>query len=126
MNTLRAPIQIFVFSIVSSVLFNPATAAPGDTELVSVRLAGQTTPADESASGRTSANGGYVVFQSNGGDIVKGDRPGTGDIFIRDLETGVSERISVAANPNAQPSGPSRNAVVSADGRYVAFESGAG
>ena len=42
-----------------------------------------------------SADGRYVVFQSDASNLVAGDGNGASDIFVRDLLTGTTQRISL-------------------------------
>jgi Tol biopolymer transport system component len=63
-----------------------------------------------------------VVFRSDASDLVAGDGNGKSDIFVRDLELGETTRVSVSVDggdANDNSSTPS----ISADGRYVAFQS---
>lgn len=69
-----------------------------------------------------SANGRYVAFESAASNLVPGDTPYTWDVFVHDLVSGTTERVSINSDgvPGDQKSGyPS----LSADGRYVAFQS---
>lgn len=69
-----------------------------------------------------SGDGRYVAFTSAADNLVPGDTNGARDIFIRDRQTGTTERVK--ANSTAQlvpPLMPS----ISADGRFVAFRSSA-
>jgi len=69
-----------------------------------------------------SADGRWIVFASNSSNLVSGDTNGMWDVFVRDLSAGVTERASLG--PLAQQAdGPSRYPSISADGRFVAFES---
>jgi Tol biopolymer transport system component len=68
------------------------------------------------------ADGRYVAFQSDAGNLVPDDRNDQQDIFLRDTVLGTTTRVSVA-NDGTEANGPSDNAAMSADGRYVAFES---
>jgi Tol biopolymer transport system component len=71
-----------------------------------------------------SADGRYVAFCSYASDLVAGDGNGTADVFVRDRRTKATTRLSVAAD--GDPAGGSGTApTISADGRYVAFFSGA-
>jgi Tol biopolymer transport system component len=72
-----------------------------------------------------SADGRYVTFMSDATDLVANDTNNVYDVFRRDLVTGVTELVSVAAG-GAQADAGSADASVSADGRYVAFASNAG
>ena len=69
-----------------------------------------------------STDGGLLVFWSGAGDLLTDDTNGAIDVFIKDRRSGAIERISVAAD-GGQGDGPSLNAALSADGRFVAFES---
>jgi Tol biopolymer transport system component len=67
-----------------------------------------------------SADGRFVAFQSSARNLVPGDRNAQGDVFVHDRQTGLTERVSV----NTSGGGTrlfSRDASISADGRYVAF-----
>ena len=78
--------------------------------------AGATTGTDVSPSGR------YVVFTSEATNLVTGDLNNAADVFWRDNQTGVTERVSVADNESEAQFG-GYGGLVSADGRYVAFSS---
>jgi len=72
-----------------------------------------------------SANGRWVAFHSAADNLVAGDTNGTEDVFVYDRQTGSVERVSVASD-GTEGDDSSIGASVSADGRYVAFESWAG
>ncbi len=65
-----------------------------------------------------SADGRYITFQSNATNLVAGDDYWS-DIFVYDNKTSVITKITNAADNN------SRNPSISADGRYIAFQSSA-
>jgi len=69
-----------------------------------------------------SADGRYVAFESEAGNLVADDTNGVSDIFVHDRETGETERVSVASG-GAEANGASHAPAISADGRYVVFES---
>ena len=73
-----------------------------------------------------SADGRYVAFQSTASDLVPGDTNASRDVFVRDRLLGTTERASVDSG-DAQANGDSGEdgLAISADGRYVAFESSA-
>jgi Tol biopolymer transport system component len=71
-----------------------------------------------------SANGRYVAFRSNASNLVDGDTNNLEDVFVRDRENGTTERVSVASD-ESQGNGISVSPSISADGRYVAFNSAA-
>jgi hypothetical protein len=69
-----------------------------------------------------SADGRYVAFESYASNLVSGNTIDTRDIFVKDLQTGTTQRISVASD-GTQGNRDSDNPSISADGRYVAFDS---
>jgi len=71
-----------------------------------------------------SADGRYIAFESDATNLVNGDTNGVRDIFVHDMQTGATTRMSVDSN-GAQANAASYFASISADGRYVAFESDA-
>jgi Tol biopolymer transport system component len=68
-------------------------------------------------------DGRYVAFESSAPNLVPGDGNGTWDVFVRDRMTGTTSLVSVSFFGPVSGAGPSRNPAISADGRYVAFES---
>ncbi|MDD1720003.1 MAG: hypothetical protein LUQ25_08090 [Methanoregulaceae archaeon] len=71
-----------------------------------------------------SSNGRYVAFESYATNLVDADTNIKGDVFVHDRQTGATTRVSVRSNGN-QGNGDSYSPSISADGRYVAFESAA-
>ncbi|MBI4880298.1 MAG: PD40 domain-containing protein [Planctomycetes bacterium] len=69
-----------------------------------------------------SESGRYVAFESSAENLVLGDNNAKDDIFVHDRKTGVTERVSVGAG-GVQSNNHSSNPAISADGRYVAYES---
>jgi Tol biopolymer transport system component len=69
-----------------------------------------------------SGDGRYVAFESDASNLVAGDNNGTGDIFVRDLQTNTTRRVSVSSS-GGDPNGDSFSPDISADGRFVAFDS---
>ena len=77
-----------------------------------------------STSPSISANGRVVAFASHASDLIEGDPPGfTTDIYVRDLDAGTIERISLALDGVSAPNGESHGPDLSADGRMIAFHS---
>jgi Tol biopolymer transport system component len=70
-----------------------------------------------------SSDGRYVAFQSAASDLVPNDGANV-DVFVRDMQTSTTTRLSIDENGN-DADGASRFPSISADGRYVAFESDA-
>ena len=71
-----------------------------------------------------SADGRYVAFWSPSTNLVSGDTNGWDDVFVHDRQTGETSRVSVSSE-GAQGNAPSRLPDISADGRFVAFDSSA-
>ena len=71
-----------------------------------------------------SADGRYVTFYSYADNLVSGDTNGYLDVFVHDRQTGVTQRVSIAGD-GSQGNYPSYDSSISADGRYVTFESDA-
>lgn len=74
----------------------------------------------ESGGGVLSADGRYVVFTSQAGNLVETDRNGFADVYLRDRGTGEVELVSAGTNGVAG-NGPSGGGAVSDDGRWVTF-----
>lgn len=70
-----------------------------------------------------SANGRFVAFESFAFNIIPDGNNGRKDIFYRDLQTGVTKLVSVNSSGTGGGNGDSENPAISADGRYVAFQS---
>ena len=71
-----------------------------------------------------SATGRYVAFGCSASNLVAGDVNGGGDIFVRDLQLGTTERVSLGAG-GVEGNNSSIYGVISGDGRFVAFSSNA-
>ena len=94
----------------------------GSVRLVSVTPSGAP---GSGFGGSVSADGRFVAFFSASNDLVANDRnPSGSDVFVRDLETGQTERVPMdpispeVYRTNTQPA-------LSADGNLVAFSSSA-
>ncbi|MEA2000282.1 MAG: cadherin domain-containing protein, partial [Actinomycetota bacterium] len=72
--------------------------------------------------GAISDDGRYVAFESQATNLVAGDTNNAQDVFIHDLQTGTTIRISVHTNGN-EGDGLSRDTDLSGGGRYVTFAS---
>ena len=69
-----------------------------------------------------SGDGRHVAFESEAPDLVTGDTNGVADIFVHDLVTGATVRVSVSSS-GVQGDSMSLRPAISRDGRYVAFMS---
>ncbi len=72
-----------------------------------------------------SGDGRYIVYTSEATDIAAHDTNRGSDVYLADRETGVTTQVSRAAD-GSPANGSSLNAVISADGRSVTFQSDAG
>ncbi len=95
----------------------------GETVRVSVSTSGQQGDAS-SWRPSISADGRYVAFQSDATNLVSGDSNSATDIFVHDRVTGKTVRVSVSSS-GQQGNASSWRPSISADGRYVAFQSDA-
>ena len=101
----------------------------GVTSLVSHRVGSLSTPASGGAAAPViSADGSKVVFTSTALDVVPGQScSGCMDdaqsVFLYDRVSGATALVSHLPGSPAASEATSRHAVLSADGRYVAFES---
>ena len=77
---------------------------------------------NNSATPKVSADGRFVAYSSRATDLVPDDTNNQDDIFVFDSVTKAIERVSVSS-AGAQGNFASVNPSISADGRYVAFES---
>ena len=96
----------------------------GATTRVSVDSVGAQGNGGASDAPAISGDGRYVAFQSLAGNLVSGDSNGTSDVFVHDRNTGQTTRASVGS-AGVQGNTTSSAPAISADGRYVAFESDA-
>jgi Tol biopolymer transport system component len=77
---------------------------------------------DDSSSASISADGRWVAFSSWASDLVGGDTNGSSDVFVRDLVTSSTHRVSLSS-AEAQGNDRSVSPAISGDGRYVVFKS---
>ena len=68
-----------------------------------------------------SGDGRYVAFWSSATNLADGDTDAFPDVFVHDRETGVATVASVK-NGGIKTTGTSMRPAISADGRFVAFE----
>jgi Tol biopolymer transport system component len=95
--------------------------ATGATTRVSI--AGDGTEGDYfSSEPSLSGDGRYVAFSSYATNLVPGDTNSFTDVFVHDRTTGETTRVSVASD-GSQGNWYAYSPSISADGRYVAFDS---
>jgi len=96
----------------------------GTTTLVSVSTNGGSANGSSRGSVLT-PDGRYVAFVGTAADLVAGDTNKIPDVFVRDLQTGLTTLVSVGAmatNPSTLLSS-SESPEITPDGRYVVFYS---
>lgn len=69
-----------------------------------------------------SRDGRFVAFASNAAGLVLGDTNGVTDIFVHELATGATERVSLDSS-GVECHGHSAHPALSDDGRFVVFDS---
>jgi Tol biopolymer transport system component len=112
--------QRAAFALISTLLLTGVCLGQ-TTERVSVDSSGAQGNSG-SVGDSISADGRYVAFWTDADNLVPGDSNVIHDIFVHDRETGVTERVSVSSS-GVQGNNWSAVPSISADGRYVAFES---
>ena len=116
--------------LIGSILTFPATPAlipvqgpPAcTTARINVSTTGAQTEDEWSFEPAISSSGRYSAFVSRDPGLVPGDTNGVFDVFVRDRFGETTERASVGPL-NQQSNGASRNPALSANGRWVAFDS---
>ncbi len=99
----------------------------GALSLVSVSAAGAQGEEDSYSSVSVSADGRWVAFSSDAPNLVPGDTNATSgktNVFLKDMQTGALSPVSTSS-AGIIGQGKSEFASISADGRFVAFDSGA-
>jgi Tol biopolymer transport system component len=94
----------------------------GRTERASVSSSGLEANR-ESARPSISADGRFIAFRSVARNLVQHDSNREPDIFVRDRRTGKTTRVSVRSSGEQTSSPSSGNPAISANGRFVAFNS---
>jgi Tol biopolymer transport system component len=99
--------------------------ATGVIERVNVSSAGAEANSEASAAG-ISNDGRYVTFLSYASNLVPGDNNGFADVFVHDRVTGATHLVDRStAGQQAQGGDTASGGAISADGRYVTFDSSA-
>ncbi len=89
--------------------------------LVSADVTGKSTSGAASAPS-ISADGRFVAFISNAGNLVADHPAGINQVYLRDLDAGTTELISVSS-VGVPGNGAVTRVRLSADGRFIAFQS---
>lgn len=96
----------------------------GATERMDVSSAGAVADEGSALGPAISGNGRYVAFSSGASNLVPGDTNAQTDLFVRDRLAGTTRRVSLSP-AGVQANGASGSGTLSADGRYVAFDTAA-
>ena len=99
----------------------------GTTRLVTINSAGTGGGNGRSVRSSISASGRFIAFTSEASNLVTNDTNGhLSDTFVRDQVTGTTRLVSVNSAGTGSGNGVSLWATISADGRFVVFQSNAG
>ncbi len=122
----------FVAFVSSAIGFYPGATGRSNQVLLRDRQTGQTTLVSIGFDGTEgndfsewpsiSADGRYVAFRSSATNLVSGDSNFQPDIFLRDMQSGQTIRISQGFD-GSEANGSSALPSISADGRFIVFTS---
>lgn len=98
----------------------------GEVTLVSVGIDGN--PANGSCDtgtqrGSISADGRYVVFDSDATNLVDMEFQGTHQVYVRDLQEGVTTLVSMGDSGEEMGDNCAKEGRISADGKYIVYSS---
>jgi Tol biopolymer transport system component len=127
---LRPTLEVLtrVCGLLLAALCVSVTAAAQTTEFVelaSPNAAGTNAGNARSTLPQTSADGRFIVFTSDAGDLVANDANSASDVFVRDLQTDTTRLVSVNNAGTGSGNGLSLAASITPDGRFVLFGSDA-
>jgi hypothetical protein len=116
LNVVHAGQQLYVRNLTTGV-----------TTLVSVNKDGTDAANGGVTNAEITPDGRYVVFEDNATDLVAGRTKNnvSNDVYVRDLVAGTTNLVSVNKNGTGTGDAESSDAVISDDGRFVAFLSNA-
>jgi Tol biopolymer transport system component len=127
-------LQVALILLAGAAGTSPVAGNPAINQLPSALLPGTTTRVSVASDGMQgnsqstfpfiSADGRYVAFESDASNLVPGDTNDLSDVFVHDQQTGQTTLVSVASD-GTQGNHRSLSPSLSADGRYVAFDSAA-
>lgn len=114
--------SLIALSLTLNATLPPEAWAVGETTRVSVGSDG-TQGNGLSYNPAFSADGRFVAFWSYADNLVAGDTNGERDIFVHDRESGEATLVSVASDGTQTSPQGSESPAISADGRFVGFDS---
>lgn len=93
----------------------------GTTELITYGFDNQ--PANNNSHYPFISNDGrFIVYHSEADNLVPNDTNNESDIFLKDRQTGITRRVNLSLL-GVQGNGPSSNPAISANGRFLVFQS---
>ncbi|HEX8264530.1 MAG TPA: hypothetical protein VF596_03835 [Pyrinomonadaceae bacterium] len=117
--------KILLLLLASLTLFFNSQTAFAHYKLVSSNLSETNSGNSYSVNPFQSSDGRYVVFRSNATNLLPNSNSPYGQIYVRDLETGNLELVSVNYSQTGASNYHSWIGRISADGRHVVFLSAA-
>jgi Tol biopolymer transport system component len=114
---------ILVLGIAFWTALAPSRALGAETTLASISTAGGQGQFGNSTRAAVSSDGRFVAFEAYAQQLVPGDN-GHSHVYLRDRVTPLTERMSISS-AGAVANQDASHGSVSADGRYVVFQSGA-
>jgi hypothetical protein len=117
----RLTLGVGLMALAAVLVVPPVSAAAAKTKLVSkgpASVQGNT----DSGEPEVSANGRFVVYESEAENLVSNDDNGDMDIFLYDRKKNKTKRVSVNSS-GLQAHGKSYDSSISANGRYILFTS---
>ncbi|MCP9495273.1 MAG: hypothetical protein MSG64_12575 [Pyrinomonadaceae bacterium MAG19_C2-C3] len=108
-------------------VLSAAPLAAQSPQLISINAAGTTSGNAPSRTAKISANGRFVVFTSQATNLVAQTNlnGNSSDVFVRDTVTNTTTLVSTNSAGTATGNATSTDPSISADGRFVAFDSAA-
>lgn len=123
MSRLSCVIVLITLGLLSTPVSLPAQTQ--HASLVSQNVAGTDSGHADSYYATVSADGRYVAFTSLADDLVQNDLNNKSDVFVRDLQTGTTKLVSINLAHTGSGNGGSTSPSISADGRFITFDSSA-
>ena len=111
---------------VRDLLLGTTTRVSVNSDEGEANTSGYTAQYSDSFAPSISADGRFVTFFSDANNLVPDDTNSANDVFVRDLQTGTTTRVNVNSDEQQSIQSGSYDPAISADGRFVAFYSGAG
>ncbi|HUX43536.1 MAG TPA: hypothetical protein VMV57_02180, partial [Terracidiphilus sp.] len=118
-----------ISSTASFYILSPAAATAGVVQLISIAPDGTAANGDTLVPASISETGRFVAFQSDATNLTPDPVDQYAQIYLRDTCVGAdssctpSTRLISVTYSGSAPNDPSRYSSVSADGRFVAFDS---